>query len=279
MRLTVPQFNSDLNFQPSAEAERWTPTFAWGSQLLNNFKSAPQNVIDLKSTAPDFYSAFAFCYPKLNLLELFRLSQCFVVLNAKDIAISSEEFVAGLLKVYGYNVRDEHYKILALLKLLPTDFLNWIEEKEVWFNDLSILLELSSPQEIFMALNWIVSSRCSKSQGIQVLELVCELHLRGEDYGFMTSFFGSIENPNLTSTKDRVIDSLRALRFKRTTSSDAKRSERLKKINWPSGVTTQFARNGDRSSIQIQLNLQSKKDLETQLLALNERTNSLKEIL
>jgi hypothetical protein len=289
MRLTVPQFGQeliahDLNFQPRVIADRWTPTFAWGQLLLTNFKSPSDHVIDLKLVTPDFYSAFVFCYPKINLLELLRITNCFKKLNATDIAKSSDAFVTNLLSKYGYNVRAEYFKILSLLEVLPADFLSWVEEKELWFNDLSILLEIANPndslpKEVLTVLSWIVSSRSSKSQGTQILELVCELHLRGEDAGFIENIFGSIELPKNIATKEIAIEQLRALRFKRTVSMDLQKSTLLKKMNWPNGVSTQLLRNGDRSAIQIQLNLQNKKDLEAQLKAISERTDSLKDIL
>ena len=101
-----------------------------------------------------------------------------------------------------------------------------------------------------------------------MLELLVELHLLGRKMEVLLQ----------DSTQAAPwIQSLKCLRFPTTSASDQNGSDKLKSLPWPAHVETKWARQGDRSGIEIRIRAESQSELERKLQGLEHVSQLLKQ--
>ncbi len=264
----------DLNFLPKQPWPEALPPICWRGWLLSGFESPMEKALEL--TGPPFHQAFQSCYLSLSFSELARLYG-----KAREF-LPPESFCGEkLLGDYGFKSSENTFQTMIQLVQAPMAFQEWCQEKQVAPKDLGILRSLSFPLEPPMEelFDNIAHLQASKSLGVSILQLICELYLMEYDMGAPKELLFPPPPPALPSRCDassghapsghsfsqKWYELLVSRRFPRATEQGQRRAQKLKELPWPGGSEVKEARWGDLSGVEIKLRIGSQKDFKKYL--------------
>ena len=239
-----------LDFQPNKSWPKNWPAFSWEKILISGFTHTDKPVLNFKSEDVKFLHLFHSCYPDLHLSEMGRIISQWNNITFTDF--SWKEFFS----FYGLQNTDLLIQQLKILVSTPSSFQDWVDKKEIHPTALRVLSSLKNIKQANFLFQWITKHNLSQSLGIKVLELGVELLL-------MDIPFNEILKSNLSPE-----DTIQAIEKKRkplSTTKDEIKKRKLKNILWPSHVTGQWNRKGDKTGIEIKIWSQNQKELEEKI--------------
>ena len=241
-----------LDFKPDIPWPKNWPAFAWEKTILSGFTHTDKPVLNFTSDDVKFLHLFHTCHPQLNFLEMGRLilkwehrlpSACF----------SWERFFS----FYGLNQNTDFLiQQLKVFASLPPAFQKWVNKKAVHLNELRVLHSLKTPNQMNFIFQWVTMHNLSHSSGIKALELGVELLLMG---------FKPDEILQSNLSPEKAIQKMEQKRKPLSLSEDQSRKNTLKRIIWPSHVTAQWHRKGDKAGVEIKIWCQNQKELEDRI--------------
>lgn len=241
------QLRSDLKipFLPTPKA--WTG-LALNGQIICGFDLDPQSPVveQVLATKQAVTQAYFEALPQLSFLQK-------LILISSDLFTDFFDVDLALEKISGGRSFAELHGLGSLIQQLPTDFLFWVHEKNLHFFDLAVLLSLSTDPNSAETKKWdqqvakfgkILSSwsevQYSKSQGVQILELLVELFLIHEKNENQVT----VLKLQLQTSADQTLKNLKQLRYPETSLKDAE--SKSVPLPWPGIVQAQGQRQGDR---------------------------------
>lgn len=236
------------------------PLYSWNGILLNGFdRDGDPSVMDLGESAK-LLEVFVSLYEKLNLMELARL------FRAVRLSKNLSELNWTLLLEH-YNLRDSeaHREILHRLLDVPENMQVWIEEKDLSFRDLMILLSFDSLKTLQPCFNFMTETLCSKSEGVKILELYGELILLDRDAHTTLS---------VATNASEAIRGLEFLRYPVRKSTQNTLEEKLKTVEMPMRTQARFLTQGDETSLELKLQAKNPEDLKKRLESLQKMETS-----
>jgi len=147
---------------------------------------------------------------------------------------------------------------------LPIDYQNWLDDRELALKSLLPFLYL---EPLWPDLSqWMVQLGLSSSQARQALDLICDLHGRGEGVSSLKPISG--EN------SEQWLRRLNVLRNPMALGNDQKRQEQVAgRVVWPNGVQAQWERHGDQAGLSLKLHVSSSQ----QWLTVNKKLRDLEQ--
>lgn len=260
MLKNLSQFQSDLNFQPEAQWPSFLPAYAWQDQLLSGFERKESQVVVLDG---DLFQAFHHCHPRLSICELARVFEKFE-------NIYPEKDFTELFQPYGFKYSQRLRQFFQKLLLLPVDFQQWCNKKQLMPNDLAILNSFEETTELSAVLEKIVDLNASKSKGIEILELASELILMNQSENVteaLTSF----------NTADTLLTKLRRLRKPVFSTQMDLQKQKLNQLSWPANTQAQWQNSGDQSRLELKLSSSGPDDLKNKLHQLTKMCEKMKD--
>ena len=264
--LPLVQCDTCLDFSPRQRWPRALPALAWRGILLTGFERREGEAMDLWADgACSWLEAFVACYPELGLAELARV---WTQLEQSRPELA-QEFRRGFFAEYKMRWSDRLSDVLNVLVTTPPEFQNWVDEKKLGARELSPLLALDKSTEIGELLRALVRLPLSKSQTVQSLEWVVELHL--------------LDRPlsDLLPNDDNALAYYKKLeRWRRPAAAelDEDRRRTVREWAWPAHVEGHWARNGDQTGLEIKIHTTSPQDFErklSRLLSIRDAWSSL----
>ena len=241
----------DLDFTPETPWPQALPPISWKNWLLSGFNSEMDKALQL--TESHFHRAFQSCYRHLSLPELARFY--LKARRCSTITINWTEF----LKSYSFRDCENTRLILEPLAQTPMEFQRWCFQKQLAPKDLAILRSLQSVQPITSLFSCIARLNPSKSLGIQILCLACELYLMG--YRTETLVKES-------TSSQHWYEFLKSHRYPNAVLQDQSLALKLKKLPWPSGSHVRGVRFGDLSGFEVRFQVHSQRDFRKYLQGL-----------
>lgn len=252
--------SKDLNFSPRKVWPKALPIYSWNGVLLNGFEREGEHpVIDLGETS-SLIEAFVSLYEKLNLMELARLFR--IARFSKGLP---EFNWTELLEHYNFRDSEAHREILHRLLDVPENMQIWIEEKDLAFRDLMILLSFDSLKNLHPCFTFLTERQCSKSEGVKILELYGELILLDRDAHTTLS---------VATTAADAIKGLEFLRYPMRKSLQNVLEEKLKSVQMPLRTQARLLTQGDETALELKLQAKSPEDLKKRLESLQKMETS-----
>ena len=138
----------------------------------------------------------------------------------------------------------------------PIEFQNWCFNKKLSARDLAPLLILENKGNTVLKLFSTLTP--SKSEGTQLLDLICDLVSMGVKNLF----------PETEDTK-KWFKKLYKLRHPQSTATDSQFSDKITAWPWPKDFNTDWKRTGDKSFIDISFKVENQNDFDKKLSQLN----------
>ena len=240
-----------LDFQPDKPWPKSWPAFAWENILISNFTQASKFVLNFTSKDVKFLHLFHSCYSRLSFSELGRI---LLKWEKREKPIFSwEEFFS----LYGFSQNTDF--LMQQLKIFistPVSFQDWVNTKGVHLAELRMLSSLKKTNQVHFIFRWITEQNLSHSIGVKALELGVELLLMD---------FHPEEILKLNISPEETIKAMEQKRKPLTAFQDQMKQRNLKKIIWPSHVTTQWHRKGDDTGLEIKLWCRNQTELEEKI--------------
>jgi hypothetical protein len=253
MKLTLfKQCTTDWSFKSSQIQSKLWPTSLPGIAfeghiLLGSHLTPESSVLNHSGNCEDFAKIFKDLFPHLSLVDWSEL-----------YAVLPKENFEALLKIYTLQSSHNFFKTLELIKECSEPFQDWIFQKQVSLNEVSIFLSLP-PHKFLKIQDEIILQKLSKSAGIQALEIAGELILMGQ----------SQEQLIIKSNHgDEWLEHLKSLRFPRSKKQDQAAQDWLNTLPWPSKSQVKWQRKGDAAGIEIKLFATSPQELKKHITSL-----------
>ncbi len=245
----ISQCIRSLDFGPRLSWPQALPPIAWKGILLHGFDRTSGAALDIGvDSMTNWQEAFVACHPRLGLAELSRLHSC---MKAELPELLTE--AAALFQRYGLRWSDRLQQILFVLRQMPLEFQDWVDEKGVGARDLAPLLAVPDLQTIQPHLRNLVRLAGTKSQILQVLECSIELSLLGQSLATLELQPGE----DISAYKFRLESIRRPLNSKR----DETWRSMVATWAWTNQVQGQWQRFGDQAGLEIKLQAFSPDDL------------------
>ncbi|MEK6773635.1 MAG: hypothetical protein AABY64_06825 [Bdellovibrionota bacterium] len=249
----IQTLKSDLQFPefPSptrAPGKSIQVPLAWsiGDQLISGFtlsKGAQALSIplsDTKSNVDYFYEV----NPKLSVPQV-----CFLINSPVFSTLFDTDY---FFSCWGKGQKENLSALATSLITFPMELLCWIHEKDVGVQDLAPLKAISFEQ-IHHFIESFLKTRPSKTEGVQILELVVDLTLLGTSQEEILSA--------MDGGAHIALKNLKVLRYPNTMDRDQDLKGKLL-LSWPSNIQTKFQRRGDRAGFDLQLFVSSSTELK-----------------
>ena len=241
----------DLQFEVFTPWPAFYPPFAFQKWQISGFHKKPSSSRwVLNFTEPPFLDLFLSCHPRLNVIELARISGNPAYEKVPGFSYRDLFVKCGLRQDPG-----DIQKTLSLLLQTPSAFQTWLVQKKVHLNELS---HLGSPP-LIKSLNpffkWLSFKQPSRVQGLQALRWVVELILTGQGEGLFPFPEGSPVSEDLKTLEQKR----KPLALK----EDEAKNLSLQNQSWPPHSQTRWTRKGDEAGVEIQLWGKSQKDLQS----------------
>ncbi|MDE0118956.1 MAG: hypothetical protein OXM55_02980 [Bdellovibrionales bacterium] len=255
---TYDECEKYLDFQPEKPWPNNWPPFSWENKLVSGFTHSYKNqyVLNFSSTDVNFLHLFHTCHPQLNFSELGRIILGWS--NREKNICSWQEFFS----LYGFHQNTESLvQQLKIFTSTPVSFQAWVNKKAIHLSELRILNSLEDMKQIHFIFEWIAEQSPSHSQGIKILELGVELFLMSLDPDkILKSYF----------SPEKVIQEMEKKRNPLSSSQDQVNKNNLKKVIWPSQVSTQWQRRGDTTGLEIKIWCRNQKEWEEKIHRVNQ---------
>lgn len=249
----IAQCDRRLDFKPQQAWPEALPAYSWQGLLLSGFSRREGRALDLwKLSACSWLEAVRACYTDLGLGELARLYEGLKIARPT----LAQEFREPLFAAYGLRWSERLEETLDVLLHTPLEFQRWIDDKKWGARDLAVLLAVPQMPEFLPFLEALIELPLSKSQGVQALEWVVELHLMGRPL-----------NDLMPSDHNVAAYLSRLERWRRPQSQE--REEQWRKTvtewPWPSQVQGRWQRIGDEAGLEIKIHTTSPQDFHKKL--------------
>ena len=157
---------------------------------------------------------------------------------------------------FSHSSNNNEDRAKTILNSLPEDFQTWCVNKVIAEGDLAPLRSVSNLAELNYL--FLAFSRFSptKSQGVQILELVVELHLMGRQ---PESAVSKALNAN------SLLLELKTMRYPMASKQASELQKKSQSLPWPKGLKAQLGRVGDKNGIEVKFFIQTKADLDKYL--------------
>lgn len=246
----ISQCDKSLNFFPQTAWPIGLPAVAVNSVVLAGFDQelAFNHSIEWQDEEK-IATLFRSLYFELSFIEISRL-----ILKAKK----HKHFpLSAVLKKFSYHSSEMLFKMSEIALELPTGFQSWCHSKKVAPQDLAPLTAAQSLdlKPIFLK---ILQAECSKSEGVQALELCIDLMLMGKQ----------IDLSEETSA-EQWLKELKQQRFPHAAKQDQELEKKLSELPWPGTGQVRWTRQGDRSGIELKIFVSHPTDLKKHLQSLN----------
>lgn len=174
-----------------------------------------------------------------NIVHNLSLVQMGFLLNSdKFSVVFDENYFFSKLK---FGSVESIKKLAPKLVTMPFNFLNWLHQKAIAAQDLAPLHALDV-ERLHSYFEPILMARPSKTEGIQILELLVDLILLEKSESLLQE---ALKGP----TANLVLKNLKELRYPQTAARDQQQAQN--QLNWPGQVTAKFQRRGDRSGYDL----------------------------
>lgn len=251
----ISQCSSKFNFHPLAPWPESLPAICWKEFLIAGFQHQGLAVDQKNYPLVDVFTSI---YPQLSLSELARL---YTLWEEQKKVNEWHLFWPKVCGYYGLRDKDHLRKLLSKLAQTPKSFQDWVSNKKISPGDLAILHSFEKLDSLNLFMEQIAVRSISRQRGLQILELLGELLLLGEE-----------SMHRLTATREESPESwesrLRGLRYPKTLCSDTSRSQSLSELPWPKFVKTRWVRRGDQAGVELRLEILSGRDLRQKLQSL-----------
>ena len=210
--------------------------WAIDQQIIKNFDSPSTAAIsisfmDKKSNVDSFFSIVS----HLSLVQF-----CFLLRSSPFSQIFDEEYFAGKAQLGNLS---QIKSLTSFVTSLNQEFLAWLHEKNVRAQDLASAI-LIKPGQLEKFLGDFLKLNPSKSEGVQILELLIDLILLEKPKEILSS---SLQQKNASA----ALVQLKELRYPQTTRRDRLQSHI--NLSWPQNVNAKFQRRGDRAGFDLQV--------------------------
>ncbi len=241
---------SDLKFpeflESSSKSRSLPLAWAIGDQLISSFESETLTqalsveVADGRSHVDYFFEI----HPRFTLAQFGFLAQ-----SPLFASIFDEDY---FFSRWGKGQQESLKELLPVVSALSAALLAWLHEKDLQPADLNPLKTLPLGKINFIAKVFL-QARPSKSEGVQILELVTDLCLMSLSEEQILAAFDDSANSTLIQ--------LKILRYPQTHQRDLASKEKLK-ISWPKNIQARYQRRGDKAGFDVQMFVASSADLK-----------------
>lgn len=250
--------NKSYDFKPLVQWPSTLPFFCWDDELLCGFdtkiKNELQIVINLKSSETQMADVLAFIYPQLTLPELARLyTKLKVIKEIKDWG--------HFFSLYKIRFCENLISTLDILVQTPISFQLWVSQKQIQARELSPLKCISNFVDIEPFLNKFLELNLTRSQGIQVLELLIELI----EMKISKEVLHSLMNGSPNSIHVKLME----MRYPLATEKQNNVQNKLDNIFKVTGVEALSRRYGDKSGVEVKFFSETNWDFQQRLNSLN----------
>ncbi len=233
------QLKTDLCYPEFHSAQIRNPIdicWAIDQQIIKNFSSPSDkaisiNFLDKKTNVDNFFSIV----PQLSLVQF-----CFLLGSSLFSQIFDEEYFATKAQLGNIS---QIKSLIPVVTSLNQDFLAWLHEKCIRAQDLASFV-LIKPEQLEKFLGPFLKLNPSKSDGVQILELLIDLILLEKPDEFI---FRSLQQKNASA----ALVQLKELRYPQTANRDHLQSQI--NLSWPQNVNAKFQRRGDRAGFDLQV--------------------------
>ncbi len=237
---TLPkdQLKTDLCYPEFHSAQiRNSIDICWAieQQIIKNFSSSSAtaisiNFLDKKTSVASFFSIV----PQLSLVQF-----CFLLRSSTFSQIFDEEYFSSKAQLGNLS---QIKSLVSFITSLNQDFLTWLHEKNLRAQDLASAI-LVKPEQLEKFLSAFLQLAPSKSEGVQILELLADLILLEKtDEALLSS---------LQKNAPAALGKLKELRYPQATTRDRLQSHL--NLSWPQNVNAKFQRRGDRAGFDLQV--------------------------
>lgn len=236
-----------LNFHPQREWPQEFPPFVWQGLQLTNW-SQDTGHVELKG---EWAEIFFQLYPQLTFCELADLFQ---LIQKNKLTDSYPINLKNLFSKYNYFYNAELVADMNLIIRLPESFKKWATEKKLQPGD---LLPLRAVQDLTSINLWLIqwnSLSVSRSDGTQLLELLCDLSLQGKL---------NLKVPEKYSTE--LMRELKKLRYPEATKRETDLNQALSLLPWTKEINTKTERRGDTLGVEIKFFIRNAQDLKNKI--------------
>lgn len=190
-------------------------------------------------------------YPQMSFMEA-----AFFWRGAKKIPWLP---LADLFEKWNMRLNEAWMKSAELALNLPIGFQKWLADKKVGAGEL-LILSSDQHKHLEPILHAILTMNCSRTQGIQALELFIELSLM--------QHLPETLVPHANEIASGWIERLKELRYPQTTRHDRESAMKLQGLPWPGQSQARWVRQGDRSGLELKLFVSNPSELKKSLNSL-----------
>lgn len=256
---TISQCDTSLDFQPLSPWATGLPAVAINMVVIAGFD---QEIVFNHSISEDEKDKIAALvrsvYFELSFAEMARL-----VDKAKNHQWLPIELI---IQKFGWLANPSFYKVAECLLTTPIGFQNWCAEKKLGPMDL-IPLASAKSLNLIPLFHDILSLKLSKSVGTKVLELAIELLLMGKSYSDIAP-----------ESSETWAQKLQQLRYPNSSQNDSLEKEKLISLPWPGMSQAKWARQGDKTGVELKLFVSQPSDLKKYLQSLEKVQNLLEDL-
>lgn len=260
------QCNPTYNFFPRKQTPNFFPMYTWGLIPLNiSNKNNGIHYVNLKESNTPLENIIFELYPQLSFTELSRFYVCY-------FPYFESEVWPHIFAKYDYKLNESFLLLVKSIVKTPISFQDWCSEKSISPRDLEIIRFTELTHKHKHTLKAIAQLNFTKSTGIQILDLCFELIE-------MKNGVIDIENIFSSASAEKILGSLKALRYPVTSSSDLQKHDTLKSLPNLTGAEVNWKRINDRAGLEIKLHAISSSDLERKIKSLQRWQNEFGEVL
>jgi hypothetical protein len=263
--LEITQCKRDFDFQPVKRAQDSLPAIAWNGYLLTGFHKTTGTALNLQNPLPELIKD---CYPSLPFPELCRLLR-----RLESHPTLYNEYKAHILAAYHLKDHPEMDELMGLVLALPTDYQNWISEKNLVPKELYPLRVVfrqkpnTAGDFISRVLTFLKEKKSTRAQISKAIEIASDLFLMGR------------EPFSPCATTEIWLRYLESTRYPQVKNFDKKQQERILKLPWPARVQARWVRDGDLGGIEVTFSVHNPKELQATLEGLESLSGHLEEDL
>jgi hypothetical protein len=246
--MTIKQCERTLDFKPRLQWPGGQPAIAYCSELWTGFNLTEDHPV-WNWTSGDPVTIFKSCYSQLGLAELSRL----ILINSPHLPTHE------ILSAYNIRGGENTQRLMTILPQLPAQFQNWIDDRCLAAMELQALLSLKEDQlpKLTSAMEKIAELKLSRNSGAQILELIVELFLMGQEIDTL-----------LSDSEPEWQTLLKNLRYPVAKATDDLAMTKVKMLQWPQNVQAKWQRKGDRAGLEIKFFAANPKEFERLLIGL-----------
>lgn len=243
----VAECDRQLNFYPTKSWPLLLPVYSWHGHLVCGFDRTSGLAVELQ--APALSQILLAIHGPLNFFELARLWHATA---ASGIQLDFAEMSAGSQLRWCDHLQQN----LKSVARLPLSVQQWMNSKQMGPADVEILKSFENLDDWSSLFQFMMSSRASRSQATEMIEVFGELLLMGHSAA-------SIYDPALTI--ESQLSRLRQIRKPNSTAALEARNGILAKMAWPKASSGRWVRRGDCLELEVVVKARNGAELSKRL--------------